>query len=966
MDYKVSYDKKEYNLNAVLSFDMLKEVLFKLLISQDKCEKEIEKIKNSNKKRDKDISKLEKLIKENGFDDDDLDDNFEFNPEQEKEEEENIENNESNENSPQKEGEEEEKTEKEIKDQSNINSETANEKDIINNENKQIIKKEKSQYDNDNKSISNKIDNSSKSVNIKEEKEIQNNEINDNDNDNKQNEVNNNEVDDNNNKQDEVNSDNEINNVNNENEIKNIEKKDKDKSKSEDVYKKEENKIEQVNINKNEIKSKQINENKEQQKEKKNKALGITRQSNNIQSTQTQIPPDLIRNMAKQIKDNKKRIIEIEKKLKTEIKKSTDLLKNDYQKMIKQHNLENKSEFQLIDSKFDEIFKMKEDLESKMEDCVSKCSTIDIYNMFKDNGDGTVDAAKVMVRALEERIFKKLEFIDTRYKKDALDNVKTKNNIDRIIPNIEKLNKEMENLNKNIEKNNDDMNDIKKDFDEQKDEIKFMNDDKTNIIKSIENLKNENEKLINDKIEELEKKIEEIKKKSSEGESELFKLGFGNKNIDEEAIQVLEKKINDLRKRTNDLENTFKLKNQDMEEIQNETKELKLILDKKITREDLKELYNMHLSDLDEINDLKDNASMTFDELRKTKSDITNILQKLDNINGNIVLLQNRRSSGVGTAIINFDKYIDQQKFNDTLKPILKEIDKICREIESFARNLSEFENNMKTFANIDRVNRLEDDIDTKVNDLKTSLNKKFVDKVEFSKNIKQIELEIKSLDLENKKSEGDSWIMAKKPVGCFNCASCEANIKNVTPSNEYLAWNKYPHQDKIYRMGQGFSHMLQMMTSEFVKSIGNAEKENFNDITSRSNNLAINPNLIIEGKDKSERKNSASVLKINNREQISEEILKKINNYNLYSSKGKGKVQLPRVLKFQKKLKLKDDGINNIPVSDDEFTGRNDSTEKEVFKENISPKILKIMKKKPFSKTEENLNFTQVNNTKS
>jgi hypothetical protein len=357
---------------------------------------------------------------------------------------------------------------------------------------------------------------------------------------------------------------------------------------------------------------------------------------------------------------------------------------------------------------------------------------------------------------------------------------------------------------------------------------------------------------------------------------------------------------------------------------------------------------------------------MTFDELRKTKSDITNILQKLDNINGNIVLLQNRRSSGVGTAIINFDKYIDQQKFNDTLKPILKEIDKICREIESFARNLSEFENNMKTFANIDRVNRLEDDIDTKVNDLKTSLNKKFVDKVEFSKNIKQIELEIKSLDLENKKSEGDSWIMAKKPVGCFNCASCEANIKNVTPSNEYLAWNKYPHQDKIYRMGQGFSHMLQMMTSEFVKSIGNAEKENFNDITSRSNNLAINPNLIIEGKDKSERKNSASVLKINNREQISEEILKKINNYNLYSSKGKGKVQLPRVLKFQKKLKLKDDGINNIPVSDDEFTGRNDSTEKEVFKENISPKILKIMKKKPFSKTEENLNFTQVNNTKS
>lgn len=54
------------------------------------------------------------------------------------------------------------------------------------------------------------------------------------------------------------------------------------------------------------------------------------------------------------------------------------------------------------------------------------------------------------------------------------------------------------------------------------------------------------------------------------------------------------------------------------------------------------------------------------------------------------------------------------------------------------------------------------------------------------------------------------------------------------------------------------------------------------------------------------ERKNSATVLRVNDKEQINEDILKKINNYNLYSSKVKGKIQLPRVFKFQKKLKLK------------------------------------------------------------
>ena len=202
----------------------------------------------------------------------------------------------------------------------------------------------------------------------------------------------------------------------------------------------------------------------------------------------------------------------------------------------------------------------------------------------------------------------------------------------------------------------------------------------------------------------------------------------------------------------------------------------------------------------------------------------------------------------------------------------------------------------------------------------------------------------------------------------------CEANIKNINPSSEYISWNKYPQQDKIYRMGQGFSHMLQMMTSEFVKSIGNAEKtdrDNGDEVSSRNyNNLALNNNLTFDknifNTDNGERKQSASVLKINNKEQINEDVLKKINNYNLYSSKGKGKVQLPRVLKFKKKLKLKSDTNNNIPVSDDEYTGRNDSMEKEDIKDNItSPKILKILKKKPFLKTEENLEYTQVNNTK-
>ena len=174
--------------------------------------------------------------------------------------------------------------------------------------------------------------------------------------------------------------------------------------------------------------------------------------------------------------------------------------------------------------------------------------------------------------------------------------------------------------------------------------------------------------------------------------------------------------------------------------------------------------------------------------------------------------------------------------------------------------------------------------------------------------------------------------------------------------------------------MGKGFSHMLQMMTSEFVKSIGNAQKESDNEFTSRSNGK--NPNIVIDINNHNihnrndninlninERKQSASVLKINNKEQFNEEALRKINNYNLYSSKGKGRMQLPRVFNFKKKLKLRNS--SGIPVSDDERSRRNDSVEKDNINDITSPKIMKIRKKNQFLRTDENADLTDTYNSK-
>ena len=970
MEYKVIHEKKEYNLNAILSFDLLKEILYKLLISQDNIEKEIDNLKKSNTKRDNDFSQLEKLVKENMVFDNNISgemNNSYYSQNENEEKDDDFEKEEK-----EKEDKEEIKDEipKEQKDENIVKEEKINEiKETKPKE--EIIKTNEIQFNGENKDLEIK---ENKTENVQEIKPEEKKE----------------EID---------------NNLNDENNKKEIKEENKEEIKNEPIVLKQE---ENTNINTNidntpkeQIKTEsKIPNNKDTKKENKIKKPKeeiqkepiereniISNQNNNInieqryntsqsrKSNSYQIPPELISKMAKQIKDNKRQILDLEKKLSKVITLKTNDVKNECKLLINTNNKENESKFNDLFEKFNEMMNLKEKLENQMEDCVTKCSSIDIINMFKDSGDGTVDAAKVMVKALEEKVFKKIEFVETRAKKETNNTSDIKNNMKDLYDTIKSIKTDILNINESLDKNKDNMNNIQNDFDEYKNNVDDFIQNNSGIKKEIEKLKNQ-DKNIKEKINELFEKINDLKNNIPEQSSnEILKVDFGKKVVDEEIIQTLEKKIGDLRKKMNDLENTLKLKIKDLEEIQNESKNLKTILDKKITREDLKELYNLHLNDLDEINDLKDNTSLTFDEIRKMKEQQTIIFQKIENLTRNISLLQSIQKNGsITPGVINFDKYVEQQKLTETIKPILSSIDNINKELASLDRSLSVTDSYAKSLVKPDRVNKLEDDLNAKISELRVIFTKKFVEKSEMIKNIKQLELQIKSLDFESRKTDADTWLMAKQPIGCFNCASCESNIKNVNPPNEYLPWNKYPHQDKIYRMGKGFSHMLQMMTSEFVKSIGNAQKETDNEFTARSNGR--NPNIVIDINNHTnltrndninlninERKQSASVLKINNKEQFNEDALKKVNNYNLYSSKDKGRMKLPRVFNFRKKLKLRNS--SGVPVSDDERSRRNDSAEKDNINDITSPKIMKIRKKNQFLRTEENADLTDTYNSK-
>ena len=816
----ISLEKTEYNLNALFSFEILKEVLYKLAKSQIKLEEEINQIKNSNKSKEKIFLKIEKAIGED-------------------------------------------------------------------------LRLSKNEKENNNK----ELDNSENTLDN----------INENDNDN---EINSEEREEKQINKDDENITNINIPINYETSVKNSERN----TPNEQNEKNKEEKKSSESQRKNDIQINIKSSNKQFQKSQ--------------ESSGTQISPDLISKMMKQLKDHKLRISSLEKKFNSESK----IVKN-IENQFKNHSLSNESEFKLINDKINNLFEKNKDYDEKLENLQVKLSELDVFSMFKDNGDGTIDATKIMVKALEEKIFTKFDFIDKRYKIDSLENLKTKSNVDNILPKLDQFNRELERINQMGNQHQEDLDNYKKENEELNNDIK--NEFNNGIRKNIDELKEEIEKILNDKILLIENKINDLKNNYGDNFN-ILKLGLGNNDISQETIDGLDKKLNDLRKKTNDIENTLKLymNKNETDLIKNELKDIKFNLDKKITKDDLKELYNFHLNMVDDINDLKDQETTTYDELKKTIKNLQNLQQKIESINGNIALLQKNPKSGRG-SIVDFGRYIDQQKLTDTLKPILKELEKIYRENDSLRRDMNVIdENNKNNLKN--GITKLNEDIDNKINEVKNLAQKRYLEKIEFNKTIKSLEVQIKSLGDEGKK-EADSWLLAKQPLKCFNCASCEANIKNEYSAADYLPWKKYPRGEKIHRMGQGFSHMLQMMTTEFIKSIEKNEYPQDFDINSRNhymNNVSTQFNDKMHGG-----------LFINNKEDF------------LKNLKRMSKTKLPKVKQYSNsKMKLKkyDD---TLPVSDDESNYLEIlNNENETKKNKNSPKILKIKKKEKISLSKESL----------
>ena len=616
----------------------------------------------------------------------------------------------------------------------------------------------------------------------------------------------------------------------------------------------------------------------------------------------TKISSFLVIQMNKQIKEHKIKIDSLEENM----KKNSQNIKNG-ENQLKNLSLESQNELKSLNDKFDSLLKTNNYLEQKVESLETNMQGLDIMKMFRDDGSGTVDATRVMVKALQEKVFKKFELVEARYKRDGEENMKTKSLVENIIPKIEKINKDLESINELNQHQNEDAEKFKNINHELTDEIKNLVID--DLDKKLEKLKEEIDTDMNNKIKAIEDKLN------------LMNTG------EKDSIKLLDKKISDLRKKLNNLENTIKfhLKEDEIENIKNDIKDMKSSLELKISKADLKELYNNNLQCMDEINDIKDRLETSDEEIRKLREDFRSAIQRMENFQGNLLLHKSSTSPPENQTLLDLTKYIDEKKANETMNPIFKEINNILKELSSLKNKINDIENDYKSYIG-KKMDKLEEENNNKMADFKTFVQNKYLERYEFNRIIKPIESQIKLMNNISRNHDADSWLLAKQNISCFNCASCEANIKNDSYSTaDYLAWKKYPKGEKIHRMGQGFSHMLEMMRSDIAKDIER------NELNNEKNNNTINEyNYYTNTLPNKDERPSSTKLRLNKNEMTQQ-------NYFIGERRRVGKMKLPKMM--QSKIRLKKDNYTSVvnQISDDD-----------VSIENIDggPRILKIVKK--------------------
>ena len=580
-----------------------------------------------------------------------------------------------------------------------------------------------------------------------------------------------------------------------------------------------------------------------------------------------------------------------------------------------------------IETKVDSLKLLTSTHEDKIKVLESKAEDFSIADIFKGTVDNNISLGNIsvdVIKALEKKFDSKMKLNDEKIIKleesnfkvvRQVQNVKNshdliKRNIDNIKANIEEMDNKNENLNKKIDMNYDD------------------------LIEKIENKEKSMKKLINETFDYISKNGLSIDNKSIQSENSLSKNddklpgdmnNFLNKNkIFLNALQ----KIKEVEDGVKNMSKTLGIEQMkldiqglksginnyctliDFKELKEKTDEIQKQI--KFNKEQFEDYIN-DKTDHEDIQTLKRKLELEVNKSHELETVMIELIKKIDE---NSLKSHDTNSKN--------SKYLETKTFEEFKTQILKEFTNINENFIQSKKITDEIIEALKNRTCFKDLKVLEDVVLGKIEELKISSSKKFADHNDTYKTLKYLEQQIKNITqvfIKKMEKSESTWLLAKKPINTV-CASCESYIGELKDTGTYVPWNKYPSKDpndKLYRLGNGYSKMLQMI------QIDENEKKNlnsyqtysdFNDIIKQINtplksegNDVLSPKIKGLGlpriKDKKKARKSSENM-INND-------LIKINNLNINTEESGEEGNQPKITKIYRLIKEgKDKDSNN------------------------------------------------------
>ena len=612
----------------------------------------------------------------------------------------------------------------------------------------------------------------------------------------------------------------EIENLNKDIEIKQNIETNKEKEEKETEEEKEEVKEEKKEDVKEDVKE----EKKEEDKEKINKeAIDKDKEDDKVKT--------LLQSNKEDFKKSKFYFQQISGKV--------NILENKYNELLEQFislKKESKKEIQTLKNKdkenatkITELENLINEMQNKKEEEIDNMKVIN-----EDEGDIEIDKDKVQIwiKNLEQKVMKKIELSDRRNKNNE-------GSLNEIKKEIEDLKNKINNLNSMLSANPKEKEAEKNE--EKEEEKKDLEDDNKDNINIFDTLATKEE--LNKLKDEFQKKIEEVNDNITKNpllnidEQKLYemiipKMGQMSQNLKENVVKSIE---------NNEKYVKNQIKKLDIDSLKAELSAIKKDLNNKLNKENLGSI-NLKLEDIESFGEnLRTLIDDNKNDIRLCNDKYSKLFKVLETLRGQVLTLfeeeysQNKKDKD--DSKLDIALLVSRQDYDEDKSSMNKKIDKIFSKESDNYRMIQEIQRKIRNLITETDLQNLEQYLLNIISENKLKISKNYVEKSDLQKALKFIEIRIKTLE-EAASKENENWLLAKKPINGFLCASCEAYIGDLKNNSEFSAWNKLSDRKgrKNYRIGHGFSTMLKMINSDLLKRF-EKEKES----TNKNNNSVIN-----------------------------------------------------------------------------------------------------------------------------